>query len=55
MSNQGTSKVERKFPLDNPSDQDTNDSISSGDAEEIDESGLIPEEIKERYKNQKNR
>jgi len=53
MSNQGTSKVERKFPLDNPSDQDTNDRISSGDTEEIDESGLIPEEIKERYKNEK--
>jgi hypothetical protein len=53
MSLQGTSKVERKFPLDNPSDQGTNDRISSGETEEIDESSLIPEEIKERHKNEK--
>jgi hypothetical protein len=53
MSRQSTSNVERKFPLDNPSDQGANDRISSGEAEEIDESGLIPEEVKERYKNEK--
>jgi hypothetical protein len=52
MSRQSTSTVERKFPLDNPSDEGTADRISSGQAEEIDESGLIPEEVKERYKNE---
>lgn len=53
MTNQGTSSGERKFPLDNPSDQGTNDRASSGENLEIDEDGLLPEEVKERIRNQK--
>jgi hypothetical protein len=53
MSSQATTDVERKFPLDNPSDQGTNDRASSGENLEIDEDGLLPEEVKERIRNQK--
>jgi hypothetical protein len=53
MSKQNASGAERKFPLDNPSDQGTNDRASSGENREIDESGLLPEELKEKIGNQK--
>lgn len=53
MSRNRSADAERKFPLDNPSDQGTNDRASSGENREIDENAVLPEEIKERNRNQK--